>query len=182
MAMNPKTRILEAAWDDVTYRDSTDNSNASDTMDGESAPGTTEFEVLYRQMEPRLKFLHTVGSLWGIAAVWISRSAATLTAADDQKKHLRMAGFYSRPAHDSGNWSVRFAITKSQHWAPDWKATSSTTFDAMSISPDAERSSTTVEFLMAERLIGAVISEESITGYRIAGSTTLAYVRCCVCS
>ncbi|MCA9036718.1 MAG: hypothetical protein KDA91_16405, partial [Planctomycetaceae bacterium] len=69
--------LFEAAWDDVSYRDSTDDGNAGDTVDEGYAPGTTEFEVLYRQIEPRLKFLHTVGSLWGIAAVSISRSAAS---------------------------------------------------------------------------------------------------------
>ncbi|MEY3459856.1 MAG: hypothetical protein RL215_3013, partial [Planctomycetota bacterium] len=66
--------VLSAAWEDVTYRDSTDDGNAADTMDGAATPGTTEFEILYRQIEPRLKFLHTVGSLWGIAAVWVSRA------------------------------------------------------------------------------------------------------------
>lgn len=158
-------KILEAAWDDVTYRDSTDDGNASDTMDGASAPGTTEFEVLYRQMEPRLKFLHTVGSLWGIAAVWISRSAATLTAADDQKEHLRewLASIRGRLQ----------GLGELVREVRDYEITTLGSGLEGNIEYDIQMQcrfllmqnalSTTVEFLMAERLIGAVISEESIT-------------------
>jgi hypothetical protein len=157
--------ILDAAWDDVTYRDSTDDGNASDTMDSGSTPGTTEFEVLYRQMEPRLKFLHTVGSLWGIAAVWVSRSAATSETADDQKEHLR-------------EWlsSIRGrlqGLSELVREVRDYEITTLGSGLEGNIEYDIQMQcrfllmqnalSTTVEFLMAERLIGAVISEESIT-------------------
>ncbi len=158
-------KTLEAAWDDVTYRDSTDDGNASDTMDSGSGPGTTEFEILYRQMEPRLKFLHTVGSLWGIAAVWISRSAATLDAAADQKDHLRdwLASIRGR-LHGLGELvrEVR-----------DYEITTLGSGLEGNIEYDIQMQcrfllmqnalSTTVEFLMAERLIGAVIVEEPAT-------------------
>ena len=158
-------KLLEAAWDDVTYRDSTDDGNASDTMDSGSGPGTTEFEVLYRQMEPRLKFLHTAGSLWGIAAVWVSRSAATSETAEDQKEHLRewLASIRGR-LHGLGELvrEVR-----------DYEITTLGSGLEGNIEYDIQMQcrfllmqnalSTTVEFLMAERLIGAVISEESIT-------------------
>ncbi len=158
-------KLLEAAWDDVTYRDSTDDGNASDTMDGSSAPGTTEFEVLYRQMEPRLKFLHTVGSLWGIAAVWVSRSAATSDTADDQKEHLRewLASIRGRLQ----------GLSDLVREVRDYEITTLGSGLEGNIEYDIQMQcrfllmqnalSTTVEFLMAERLIGAVISEESIT-------------------
>ena len=157
--------ILDAAWDDVTYRDSTDDGNAADTMDTGSGPGTTEFEVLYRQMEPRLKFLHTVGSLWGIAAVWVSRSAATSETAEDQKEHLR-------------EWlaSIRgrlHGLSELVREVRDFEITTLGSGLEGNIEYDIQMQcrfllmqnalSTTVEFLMAERLIGAVISEESVT-------------------
>ncbi len=154
--------LLEAAWDDVTYRDSTDDGNASDTMDGPSSPGTTEFEMLYRQIEPRLKFLHTVGSLWGIAAVCVARSAATSETAADQKEHLRewLASIRSRlnglgelvrevrdyeiPSMGSGlEGNIEYDVQMQCRFLLMQNALS-----------------TTVEFLMAERLIGAVIAED----------------------
>jgi len=163
----------EAAWEDVTFKDSTDDGNASDTMDSGGGPGTTEFEMLYRQIEPRLKFLHTVGSLWGIAAVWVSRSAAvsatdssaaTVTSTDDQKEHLRewLASIRGR-LHGLGELvrEVR-----------DYEIAVSGSGLEGNIEYDIQMQcrlllmqnalSTTVEFLMAERLIGAVLAEEAV--------------------
>ena len=156
--------LFEAAWDEVTYNDSADDGNASDTMDGAAGPGTTEFEIIYRQIEPRLKFLHTVGSLWGIAAVWVSRSAATSAAEEDQKEHLRewlaairgrLHGLselvrevrdYEIAVHGSGlEGNIEYDIQMQCRLLLMQNALS-----------------TTVEFLMAERLIGAVIGEETV--------------------
>lgn len=152
-----------AAYDDVSYRDSTDDGNNSDTVDEGYAPGTTEFEVLYRQIEPRLKFLHSVGSLWGIAAVSISRSAATNEeTAADQQEHLR-------------EWlkSIRHCLKGLGELLTEVQE-----YEIASLSSDLEANleydvqmqcrfllmqnvlSTTVEFLMAERLIGAVLAEQ----------------------
>ncbi len=158
-------KLFEAAWDDVTYRDSTDDGNQSDTMDSGSGPGTTEFELLYRQIEPRLKFLHTVGSLWGIAAVWVSRSAAAAETADDQKEHLR-------------DWltAIRGRLSglgELVREVRDYEITTMGSGLEGNIEYDIQMQcrfllmqnalSTTVEFLMAERLIGAVISDEAIS-------------------
>ena len=62
--------LFSAAYEDVTYRDSTDDGNFGDTLD-DGGPGGPdgEFEVVSRRLEPRLKFLHTVGQLWQNAAV-----------------------------------------------------------------------------------------------------------------
>ena len=167
--------LFEAAWEDITYNDSADDGNASDTMDSGAGPGTTEFEILYRQIEPRLKFLHTVGSLWGIAAVWVSRSAATSASDstvavsasdDDQKEHLRewLASIRGR-LHGLGELvrEVR-----------DYEIAVSGSGLEGNIEYDIQMQcrlllmqnvlSTTVEFLMAERLIGAVIAEEPVRG------------------
>lgn len=155
--------LFEAAWDDVTYRDSTDDGNASDTMDGATGPGTTEFEILYRQIEPRLKFLHTVGSLWGIAAVWVSRSAAKTESAADHREYLREwltsirgrlqgLGELVREVRDHEITSLGSGLEVNIEYDIQMQCRFLLMQNALS---------TTVEFLMAERLIGAVIAEES---------------------
>ena len=155
--------LFEAAWDDVSYRDSTDDGNAGDTIDEGYAPGTTEFEVLYRQIEPRLKFLHTVGSLWGIAAVSISRTSALgEKLADEQQDHLR-------------EWldSIRKCLKELGELVKEVQDYEVTTFSSdleANLEYDVQLQcrfllmqnvlSTAVEYLMAERLIGAVIAEQ----------------------
>jgi hypothetical protein len=155
--------LYEAAWDDVTYRDSTDDGNASDMMDSGAGPGTTEFEVLYRQIEPRLKFLHTVGSLWGIAAVWVSRSAASSSAGDAQREYLREwltsirgrlhgLGELVREVRDHEITAMGSGLEGNIEYDIQMQCRFLLMQNALS---------TTVEFLMAERLIGAVINEEA---------------------
>lgn len=62
--------LFNAAYENVTYRDTTDDGNWGDTL-GDGAgfdPYGGAFEELTRRLEPRLKFLHTVGQLWQQAA------------------------------------------------------------------------------------------------------------------
>jgi hypothetical protein len=153
--------LFGAAWDEVTYRDSTNDGNASDTMDGASAPGTTEFEVLYRQIEPRLKFLHTVGSLWGIAAVWVSRGTAGTAAGESERDNLR-------------DWLTAIrgrlqGLGELVCEVRDYEISTTSSGLEGNIEYDIQMQcqfllmqnalSTTVEFLMAERLIAAVLAE-----------------------
>lgn len=154
--------VLEAAWDNVTYRDSTDDGNASDTVDEGYAPGTTEFEQIYRRIEPRLKFLHSVGSLWGIAAVSVSRSAgAGKSIGDEQKENFR-------------EWlsAIRLVLTGLGDLVQEVQDYQITTFSSdleANLEYDVQLQcrfllmqnvlSTAVEYLMAERLIGAVLAE-----------------------
>jgi len=154
--------VLSAAWDNVTYRDSTDDGNASDTMDGAPTPGTTEFEILYRQIEPRLKFLHTVGSLWGLAALWVSRNTDIKRTNTSREGTLRewLAAIRGRL---QGLGELVAEVR-------DYEITVNTSGLEANIEYDIQMQcrfllmqnalSTTVEFLMAERLIGAVIAEE----------------------
>lgn len=155
--------VFDAAYDDVIYRDSSDDGNTGDTVDDGYAPGTTEFEILYRQIEPRLKFLHTVGSLWGIAAVSISRTAAASSAvAEDQREHLR-------------EWlsSIRNCLKGLGDLVQEVQDHEIATFSSdleANLEYDVQLQcrfllmqnalSTAVEFLMAERLIGAVLAEQ----------------------
>ena len=62
--------LFDAAYENVTYRDTTDDGNWGDTVgDGGGYDAeSSEFEELTRRLEPRLKFLHTVGQLWQQAA------------------------------------------------------------------------------------------------------------------
>ena len=61
--------LFGAAYDNVVFQDSADDGVESDTVDDGYGVGATEFEQLYRSVEPRLKFLHTLGSLYSGAAV-----------------------------------------------------------------------------------------------------------------
>jgi hypothetical protein len=62
--------LFEAAWDDVIWRDSADDGNFGDTLDEHvTNPQDTEFELLARKLEPRLRFLSTVAELWQKAAI-----------------------------------------------------------------------------------------------------------------
>lgn len=158
-----EANLFEAAWDEVSYRDSTDDGNTGDTINEGYAPGTTEFEVLYRQIEPRLKFLHTVGSLWSIAAVSISRSSARVNSlASEQQEHLR-------------EWlsSIRKCLKELGELVKEVQDYEVTTFSndlEANLEYDVQLQcrfllmqnvlSTAVEYLMAERLIGAVIAEQ----------------------
>lgn len=62
--------LFQAAYDHVTYRDSTDDGIDSDLAGGNSFdPMNSEFEHIRRYIEPRLAFLATVARLWQMAAV-----------------------------------------------------------------------------------------------------------------
>jgi hypothetical protein len=71
--------LFSAAYEDVVYRDTTDDGNWGDTLEDEQGFRNTEFEVLNREMEPRLKFLNAVGQMWQLAACGL---AAELQTAD----------------------------------------------------------------------------------------------------
>jgi len=60
--------LFQAAYDDITFKDSTDDGVDAEILDGGSAPGTTEFEILNRELEPRIKFIMALAQLWQISA------------------------------------------------------------------------------------------------------------------
>lgn len=62
-------KLFEAAYDGIVFKDSTDDGNEGEVMDGGgAAPGNTEFEILNRQLEPRIKFIMALAQLWQMAA------------------------------------------------------------------------------------------------------------------
>ncbi len=60
--------VFGAAYDDMVFRDSAEDGNIGDMVQNEYALNNTEFEVINREMEPRLKFLNAIGQLWQLAA------------------------------------------------------------------------------------------------------------------
>ncbi|MBW3540386.1 MAG: hypothetical protein KY476_08955 [Planctomycetes bacterium] len=64
--------LFGAAYDDVVYRDSTMDGVDADTLDDDFAPGTTEFELIARSLEPRLHFVDTLAQLWQTAALTLA--------------------------------------------------------------------------------------------------------------
>ncbi len=56
--------LFSAAYDDVTFRDSADDGFESELIDEGYLPGATEFEGLYRELVPRLRFLESISRLW----------------------------------------------------------------------------------------------------------------------
>lgn len=162
-----ESSLYEAAYDNVVFRDSADDGNDSDTVDEGYGPGTTEFEIIYRQIEPRLKFLHTLGTLWGNAAVSLSRESAEESQADERQEYMR--GWLS---------SVRHFLKELSHLLTEIRDYEVKTYSAdldANIEYDIQMQSrfllmqnaisTTVEFLMAERLIcAALLDGESLPG------------------
>ncbi len=60
--------VFGAAYEGVVYRDSADDGTWGDTLEDEQGFRNTEFEVINRELEPRLKFLNAVGQMWQMAA------------------------------------------------------------------------------------------------------------------
>ncbi len=64
--------LFGAAYDDMVFRDSAEDGNWGDTVEGNTGLNNGEFESLNRELEPRLKFLNAVGQLWQMAAASIA--------------------------------------------------------------------------------------------------------------
>src|SRR5262249_50029348 len=64
--------IYSAAYDDVTYRDSTDDANESDVV-GDGGPREEfDLEAEGGRLEKRLRFLSALARLWQIAARFVA--------------------------------------------------------------------------------------------------------------
>lgn len=61
--------LFGAAYEGVVYRDSADDGQEGETMDDRPAQHReTEFELIEKRLEPRLKFLRTIAQLWQMGA------------------------------------------------------------------------------------------------------------------
>lgn len=64
-----ENELFGAAYEGVVYRDSADDGQEGETMDDRPAfHRETEFELIERELEPRLKFLRTIAQLWQMGA------------------------------------------------------------------------------------------------------------------
>lgn len=163
-----ESSLFQAAYDEVVFRDSADDGNDADTVDEGYAPGTTEFEVIYRQIEPRLKFLHTVGSLWSSAAVSLAKIVgAGGLKAQDQQDHITewlttIRGFLK----DLGQLMKEVRGYEIQTFSADLDANIEYDIQMQSRFLLMQNAiSTTVEFLMAERMLcSTLVDTGSIPG------------------
>ncbi len=148
----------ESAFEGVVFRDSTDDNNDSDTIDESLSPGTTEFEILYQQIEPRLKFLHTVGSLWSNAALALARRSSDDLASGEIQMHLKEWDSTIRRFLEKLSILLKeISDFEIQAWSSDLEA--NIEFDVQMQSRFLlmqNAISTTVEFLLAERLLEAL--------------------------
>ncbi len=153
--------LFEAAYDDVVFRDSADDGNQGDTIDEGYGPGTTEFEQIYRQLEPRLKFLHTLGSLWSTTAVALSRNPDDTVNDDERQLHLRewlrTIRHFLRELSELVREVRDYEI---EVYSSDLEANIEYDIQMQSRFLLMQNAiSTTVEFLMAERMLCAILKD-----------------------
>ena len=63
-----ESSLFEAAYEGVVYRDSAEDGNVGETLDGDYLPRDTEIELISREIEGRLEFVKTLGELWQLTA------------------------------------------------------------------------------------------------------------------
>ncbi len=69
VSRDEEDELFDAAYEGVVYRDSADDGQEGETMDDRPAfHRETEFELIEKQLEPRLKFLRTIAQLWQMGA------------------------------------------------------------------------------------------------------------------
>lgn len=161
--------LFKAAYDEVVFRDSADDGNDGDTVDEGYGPGTTEFELIYRQIEPRLKFLHTLGSLWSSAAVAMSQQASSEATAPSEERQEHLQGWLASIRHflkDLGHLVTEVRDYEISTYSADLDANIEYDIQMQSRFLLMQNAiSTTVEFLMAERLLCSVLLDgESLPG------------------
>lgn len=92
--------IFGAAYDGIVFKDSAEDGTDGALADGPSPMGTTEFETLNRQLEPRIKFTMALAQLWQIAAgalgvEHLGKSDATSKPLSDEQVDA-LAGWWRR--------------------------------------------------------------------------------------
>lgn len=77
--------IFGAAYEGIVFKDSQDDGNEGEVLDSGAAPGNTEFEILNRHLEPRIKFVMALAQLWQIAATALAAEFQSSQTADNPK-------------------------------------------------------------------------------------------------
>jgi hypothetical protein len=96
--------IYSAAYDGVTFRDSAQDGNVGETLEGGPAQPDFELDSVRERIAPRLQFLETLAILWRIAAtVWTDRGDSTADAAQRDS----VGGLAPLPSPDEGRgWPI----------------------------------------------------------------------------
>ncbi|MCA9076070.1 MAG: hypothetical protein KDA93_13665 [Planctomycetaceae bacterium] len=81
--------LYSAAYEQVTFRDSADDGTWGDTLDDGFDLQDTEFELINRSLEPRIKFLNAVAQMWQMAAV--SMTAECQNTSREEAESIRTA-------------------------------------------------------------------------------------------
>lgn len=81
--------LFGAAYDEVVFQGSSDDGVDSDTLDTGFSHGNTEFEILNRQFEPRLRFLMTLAQLWQMAGAVFATKLVEEQAGEPRESVVR---------------------------------------------------------------------------------------------
>ena len=86
-------KLFGAAYEGVVYRDSADDGQEGETMDDRpSFQRQTEFELIERELEPRLKFLRMIAQLWQMGATLaVERELVPVDALSNAIRDSRLA-------------------------------------------------------------------------------------------
>lgn len=78
--------LFETAFEDIPFQDSAEDGVAGETMDGGYSLEPTEFELLYRQLEPHLKFLLSLAQMWQMAATSLNETFSESDSEDEEEQ------------------------------------------------------------------------------------------------
>lgn len=92
-ADDDEDELFSAAYDDVVFRDSTDDGQEGPIMDERARlEGDGEFERLEKRLDPRLKFLRMMAHLWQMAAsLAVEREPVSSTDDSNESRKNRAA-------------------------------------------------------------------------------------------
>ena len=110
--------LFSAAYEDVVYRDTTDDGNWGDTLEDGHGFRNTEFEILNREMEPRLKFLNAVGQMWQLAACGLAADWQQAGAAPPDERIAAAVVQWTRQIRDWEQGLLRLMNAVWQHEVP----------------------------------------------------------------
>ncbi len=91
--------VFQAAYDDVVFRDSAHDGVEGETVDGSFSPGNTEFEVIGRRLESRIKFLNTLAQLWQVTGATFAADREILNESPDDNDDTKRQQLNDR--HDT---------------------------------------------------------------------------------
>jgi hypothetical protein len=98
--------VFEAAYEEMVYRDSTDDGQEGDIVDEQERRVLAEWEAEAKRLEQRLRFLKTVARLWRhVAIAWGDRASAP--------ERLETFGHWLRRA--SANYYKLHELAESMH-------------------------------------------------------------------